>query len=118
MPKWTLQVEQPSAQVDVHPLAAAVARTSSTTGRSWTWWTIGKAAQDDIAVCAQAQEPRGRHHPAHAKRGAELLRVAVVAWSGADHFLQRDHVGVDALQNLGDPLRRVRPSSPRHRWML
>ena len=41
----------------------------------------------------------------HAKRGAELLRVSVVAWSGSDHFLQCDHVSVDTLKHLGDSLR-------------
>ena len=78
----------------------------------------GEAAEHDVAVGVAAEHPRGGHDPAHAERRADLLRLARRA-AGADHLLQRDDVGVDAP---GAPPRsdagRVRPSSPRHRWML
>ena len=42
-----------------------------------------------------AQLARRRHDPAHAERGADLFGVAAAVRAGADHFLQRDDVGVD-----------------------
>ena len=61
-------------------------------------------AQDGVAELVAAQLPRRRHHPAHAEQRAELLGVAAVVRSRADHFLQRDDVGVDRAEDGGDPL--------------
>ena len=46
--------------------------------------------------------PRRRHHPAHAQRRAQLRRLARLERAGADHFLQRDDVGVDGREHAGD----------------
>ena len=64
-----------------------------------------EAAEHDVAELVAAQLARRRHHPAHAERGADLLGVAAAVRPGADHFLQRDDVGVDRAQHRGDPLR-------------
>ena len=63
-----------------------------------------EAAQDDVAELVAAQLARRRHDPAHAERGADLLGVAAAARPGADHFLQRDDVGVDGAEHGGDAL--------------
>ena len=65
-----------------------------------------------------AQLPRRRHHPSHAERRAEFLGVAAAVRPGADHFLQRDDVGVDVAQDRGDAFGTGAPSRPRQRWML
>jgi hypothetical protein len=44
----------------------------------------------------------GRHHPAHAERGADLLRLSRPARSGANHLLQGDDVGADLRQHPGN----------------
>ena len=78
-----------------------------------------EAAEHDVAEERVAEVPRRRHHPAHAQRRADLGRLAGLERAGADHFLQRDDVGVDRRPA---PRRcapgRVRPSRPRQRWML
>ena len=51
-----------------------------------------------------AQLTRRRHHPSHAEQRADLLGVAAVVRPGADHFLQRDDVGVDGAEHGGDAL--------------
>ena len=63
-----------------------------------------KAAEHGVAELVAAQLPRRRHHPAHAERRADLLGVAAAVRAGADHFLQRDDVGVDRAQHRGDAL--------------
>ncbi len=65
----------------------------------------GQPAEHRVAEQMAAQVPRRRHHPAHAQQRAELFDLAVAAWSGADHFLQRDDVGVDRAQHGGDAFR-------------
>ncbi len=62
-----------------------------------------EAAEDGVAELMAAQQAGGRHHPAHAERRADLFGVAPAARTGADHFLQRDDVGVDGAQHGGDP---------------
>ena len=64
-----------------------------------------KAAEDDVAEEMLAQLPHRRHHPAHAERRADLLGLAGARRPRADHLLQRDDVGVDVAQHLGDPRR-------------
>ena len=66
----------------------------------------GKAAEDDVAEQVPAQVPHRGHHPAHAERRADLFGLSGAGRTGADHFLQRDDVGVDLAQDFGDPLRR------------
>ena len=46
------------------------------------------------------------HHPAHAERRADLFGLSGASRPGADHFLQRDDVGVDVAQDLDDARRR------------
>ncbi len=54
-----------------------------------------KPAEDGVAEEAAAKMASRRHHPAHAEQGAKLLGVAGAVRAGADHFLQRDDVGLD-----------------------
>ena len=63
-----------------------------------------EAAEDRVAELMSAQVSRRRHHPSHAERGAEFFGVAAAVRAGADHFLQRDDVGVDGAEDRGDPL--------------
>ena len=74
-----------------------------------------KLAQHDIAEQRGAQVARRRHHPAHAERGAKLRRLAGLERAGANHFLQRDDVGVDPARTPAMRSSRVRPSRPRPR---
>ena len=62
-------------------------------------------AEHGIAELVPAQVARRRHHPAHAERRADFLGVAAGRRSGADHFLQRDDVGVDRAQHRRDAIR-------------
>ena len=68
-----------------------------------------EAAEDDVAEEMLAQMPDRRHHPAHADRGADLLGLSGAGRAGADHFLQRDDVGVQLADHLGHA-RRHRPA--------
>ena len=63
-----------------------------------------KAAQDDVAEERGAEMARRRHHPAHAERGAELGGLAGLQRTGANHFLERDDIGIDRRQHAGDAL--------------
>src|SRR5256885_9976244 len=63
------------------------------------------AAEYGIPEMVTAQLPRRRHHPAHAEHRAEFFGVAAAVRSGADHFLQRDDVGVDGVEHGGDSIR-------------
>ena len=63
------------------------------------------AAEDDVAELVLAQRAHAVHHPAHAEPGADLLGLPGAGRSRADHFLQRDHVGVDVAQHLDDARR-------------
>ena len=62
----------------------------------------GKPAEDRVAELMAAQQPRRRHDPAHAERGANLLGVPAAVRPRADDFLQRDDVGVDGAQDADD----------------
>ena len=67
------------------------------------------AAEHDVAEEASSQVTGGCHHPAHAQRGADFLRVTTGGRPGADHFLQRDDVRLDAADDLRDSLRAGAP---------
>src|SRR6185436_20003116 len=58
-------------------------------------------AHHHVAELMAAQLACRRHHPAHPELRAELLGMAAVVRPGADHFLQRDDVGVDRFQDGG-----------------
>ena len=60
------------------------------------------AAEHGIPEMVTAQLPRRRHHPAHAEHRAEFFGVAAAVRPGADHFLQRDDVGIDRAEHGGD----------------
>src|SRR6478609_11231164 len=94
-----VDVQRPSFDVHVHPLAAA--RFARLPGQVVAYVVHdGEAAEHDVAVGVAAEDPRGRHDPAHAERRADLLRLALVPRAGADHLLQRDDVGANALQHF------------------
>ena len=65
----------------------------------------GKVAEHDVAEERVAQVPRRRHHPAHAKRRADLRGLPGLERARADDFLQRDDVGLDGGEHGGDALR-------------
>ena len=46
-----------------------------------------EAAEHGVSEVMAAQLPRRRHHPAHAERGANLLRVAPTPRPRTYHFL-------------------------------
>jgi len=64
-----------------------------------------KTAEDGVAEMVSAQLPGGRHDPSHAERGADLFRMTAAARPGADDFLQRNDVRVDAPQYVCDAVR-------------
>ncbi len=64
-----------------------------------------KPAEDGVAEGMSAPLTGGGHHPPHAERGAELFRVPAPVRPGADHFLQRDHIGFDRTKHGRSPLR-------------
>ena len=61
-----------------------------------------KPAEHHVAEQRGAQVARRRHDPAHAERGAEFGGLAGLERAGADHFLERDDVGVDHREHAGD----------------
>ena len=63
------------------------------------------AAEDDVAELVLAQRAHAVHHPAHAERRADLFGLPGAGRARADHFLQRDDVGVDVAQHLDDARR-------------
>ena len=71
----------------------------------------GEPAENGVAELVAAPLAGRRHHPAHPQGRADLLDVAAAARPGADHFLQRDDVGVDVAQHGGDSLG---PRAPIH----
>lgn len=60
--------------------------------------------EHDIAKERIAQMPRRRHHPPEAERRADFGRVARLQRACANHFLQRDDVGVDRGEHRSNPL--------------
>ena len=65
-----------------------------------------EAAHDHVAEEMPPKMPHRRHHPAHAERRADLLRLTGPRRPRADDFLQRDDVGVDVAKHFRDPRRR------------
>jgi hypothetical protein len=47
----------------------------------------------------------GRHHPAHAERGANRFGLAGAGGAGANNFLERDDVGVNRAEHGGNAIR-------------
>lgn len=62
----------------------------------------GEAAQDHVAELVAAQFAHRSHDPAHAERGADALGVSGGRPSRANHLLERDDVGVERPQHVGD----------------
>ncbi len=60
------------------------------------------ATEDDVAELVLPQSSRRRHHPSHAKAGADFFRLPRSRRSGTDHFLERDDVGIDLTEDLDD----------------
>src|SRR5690606_1263175 len=69
----------------------------------------GQVAEHDVPVRASAQLPRRLHHPPHAEARAEVGRLAFLLRPGAPDFLQGDDVGLEAGQDLDDPVRAQAP---------
>jgi hypothetical protein len=63
------------------------------------------AAEHRVAELVSAKLSGGRHHPSHADGCAQSLRMPAAARSGADHFLQCHHVGVNHAENGRNPFR-------------
>ena len=61
-------------------------------------------AEDRVAELMPSELPGRRHDPAHPQRRADLLEMAGAVESRADHFLQRDDVGIDGREDVGDAL--------------
>ena len=61
-----------------------------------------KPAEHDVAEQRRAQVARRRHDPAHAERGAEFGGLSGLERAGADHFLERDDVGIDHREHARD----------------
>ena len=70
-----------------------------------TCWRIGIVRQHDVAELMAAQVAHRRHHPAHAERRADFLGVSRIVGPGANHFLQRDDVGLEAGEDVDGALR-------------
>ena len=89
------EVQRPVVDDDVGALAAArLARAP----RQVVLHVLAnrEVRQHDVAELMAAQVAHRRHHPAHAERRADFLGVSRIVGPGADHFLQRDDVGVEA----------------------
>jgi hypothetical protein len=52
-------------------------------------------AEDRVAELMSAKLSGGRHHPPHAERRTERLRMSAAVRAGADHFLQCHDICVD-----------------------
>ena len=65
--------------------------------------------QHHVAELMAAQMPHRRHHPAHAERRADFLGVSRIVRPGANHFLQRDDVGLEAGEHVDGALRHGAP---------
>ena len=106
-----IEMQRAAANGDVHALKAAwLARLP----REVVMRVMddGMAAEDDVTEEVAPQVPRRRHHPAHPQQRAKLFRVALRGGSGANHLLQRDDVGVDSSDDLGDAGRVGAPVEP------
>ena len=68
-----------------------------------------KPRQDDVAVLMIPVLTRRRHHPSHSQRRADRFRLAGAGVPRAQHFLQRDDVGLDVAEHTDDAVR-TRPS--------
>src|SRR5215467_11795736 len=63
-------------------------------------------AEHDIAEEVPAQPPCGRHHPAHAEGGTELLGMSRAGRVRADYFLKRHDVRANLRDHLRGPQRK------------
>jgi hypothetical protein len=63
-----------------------------------------KPAEHHVPEKRRAQVACRRHDPAHAERGAQFGRLSGLERTGANHFLERDDVGIDHREHAGDAL--------------
>ena len=63
------------------------------------------AAEDDVAELMLPELSHRVHHPAHPERGADLRSLIDSRRTRADDFLQRDHIGVQLADHVGNARR-------------